>query len=157
MMNRGNILIVTTLLGLAIPQAAFAQSNTFTGTWQLNVAKSKFTPGPGPKSEMVNLQIEGQNVKATFTGIDAAGNPINISDTRPMDGMPHPMRTPNIDAAAMTPVDDYTIIFSHTKAGKLVSIETVAMAADGKTFTITRVGVDANERPFNNVSFFDKQ
>jgi hypothetical protein len=30
----------------ALPQPSFAQSNPLTGLWQLNLAKSKYTPGP---------------------------------------------------------------------------------------------------------------
>jgi hypothetical protein len=47
------MLTAMTLLVLAIvtfPHPGFAQSDRFVGTWQLNLAKSKFTPGPPPKS-----------------------------------------------------------------------------------------------------------
>ena len=35
------ILAGMTLLGLAVPQSAFAQSEPFAGLWQVNLAKSK--------------------------------------------------------------------------------------------------------------------
>jgi hypothetical protein len=60
------------LLGLAVaalPRAGFAQSDPFIGTWQLNLAKSKFSPGPGPKSATMNVQGEGENHNVTFAGI----------------------------------------------------------------------------------------
>jgi hypothetical protein len=61
------VLIAMTLLGLAIaiPQAAFAESDPLLGTWQLNLAKSKHTPGPGPKSATENIQRKGENRKLT--------------------------------------------------------------------------------------------
>jgi hypothetical protein len=108
-MNRRTTLMLTGMtLGLAIaavPQIAFAQSDPFLGTWQLNLAKSKFSPGPPPRSVTVNEQAEGQNLKGTFTGTDTSGNPINFVAAYVFDGMPHPTGNPNGDATAYTRVD----------------------------------------------------
>jgi hypothetical protein len=54
-MNRRTTLMLTgvSLLGLVIstlPDASFAQSDPWTGLWQLNLAKSKQSPGALPKS-----------------------------------------------------------------------------------------------------------
>jgi hypothetical protein len=144
-MTRRSTLTLTTmaLLGLAIaafPQACFAQSDPFLGTWQLNLAKSKYSPGPPLKSEIVNTQAEGQDLKITFTGIGPDGNPFSVVVTDVLDGMPHPRtgNNPNIDAIALTRVDAYTLILSRTKAGKLVGTGTVAPipAPIGKSTTL---------------------
>jgi hypothetical protein len=149
------------LLGLAVaalPQIAFAQSDPFIGTWQLNLAKSKYSPGPPPKSSTVTFQAEGQNHKVTITGINAAGDPTSGGVTRNYDGMPHPVTgNPAYDAVAWTRVDPYTVIFSRTKAGKLVQTETNVVSQDGKTATDTVTGTDANGRPINIVGVYDKQ
>jgi hypothetical protein len=53
-MNRRTtlLLVAMTLMGLAgSPQLGFAQSDPFLGIWQLDVAKSKYIPGPPPKSQ----------------------------------------------------------------------------------------------------------
>jgi hypothetical protein len=83
----GLMLTGMTLLGLAIaiPQTAFAQSDPLLGTWQLNLAKSKYS-APAPKSSTVYFQAEGQNRKGTAVGIDAAGNPTVLV-------LPHTMMT----------------------------------------------------------------
>jgi hypothetical protein len=65
------LLTGTTLLGLAIavlPQFSFAQSEPPIGLWQLNLAKSKFSPGPGPKSMILNYQREGQMARSRWSG-----------------------------------------------------------------------------------------
>jgi putative tryptophan/tyrosine transport system substrate-binding protein len=88
------------LLGLAVaalPRAGFAQSDPFIGRWQLNLAKSKFSPGPGPKSATMNVQGEGENHNVTFAGINAEGNRQSLVLTWLYDGMPHPV-TPNTEA-----------------------------------------------------------
>src|ERR1700752_1770453 len=41
------------------------------GTWTLNVAKSKYSPGPAPKSETRTYVMAGEDIKATLTGVDA--------------------------------------------------------------------------------------
>ena len=85
-MNRRATLSLTgaTLLGLAIaalPQYGFTQGNQparalATGLFQLNLAKSKFSPGPPPKSQTVDYQGEGQNRRGVVVAIDAEGNPV---------------------------------------------------------------------------------
>jgi hypothetical protein len=161
-MNRRTTLMLTGMtLGLAIAgaphQAAFAQSDPLLGAWQVNLSKSKFSPGPPPRSLAFSLQAEGQNLKETVTGTDTSGNPINFVAAFVFDGMPHPTGNPNGDATAYTRVDAYTVIRSLTKAGKLVETLTHVVSPDGKTLTITTNGIDANGRPFNNIAVNDKQ
>jgi hypothetical protein len=149
-----------TLLGLAVaalPQIGFAQSDPFVGTWQLNLAKSKYSPGPPPKSLTANIQAEGQNHKATITGINAEGNPTSAVITRTFDGMTRPGGGSGSDAVTITRVDAYTIIISRTRAGKLVQTQTEVLSQDGKTLTATIIGTDANGRPFNIIRVLDKQ
>jgi hypothetical protein len=126
-MKRRTVLVLTgtTLLGLAIagsPQAGLAQSDPMIGTWQLNLAKSKYSPGPPPRSQTVTVQAEGQGIKPTYTGTGANGNPNNVVVTDVFDGMPHPPPdNPYFDAVAQTRANAYVFISSRTKAGKLVS------------------------------------
>ena len=61
-------LVSITLLALC---AACAQSakDPFIGTWKLNAAKSKFNPGPGPKSQTVTIGADGKvTVESVQTG-----------------------------------------------------------------------------------------
>jgi len=163
----GRTLTTIVLLGLAVatalPQLAFAQTDPFLGTWQFNLAKSKYSPGPPPRSQTSNTQAEGQNLKFAITGTGANGNPISTTLTAVIDGMPHPAPpvpdNPNAayDAAATTRVDAYTLIFSFTKAGKLVQISTLIVSPDGRTTTLTRTGADANGRQVNDIAVWDKQ
>ena len=149
------------LLGMAIvalPQPGFAQSSPFLGTWQLNLAKSKFSPGPAPRSVTVNEQAEGQNYKQTITGTDGAGNPISVVIARFYDGMPHPSTNANWDAVAFSRVDDHTYIGSRMKAGKLVGIETLVLSPDGKTLTTSVTGdAPGGRQQVNSVAVYDKQ
>jgi hypothetical protein len=144
-------------IATALPQIAFAQSDPFLGTWQLNLAKSKYSPGPPPKSTIVNIQAEAQGLKVTVTGVNAEGSPINNTFTAVGDGIPYPAGNPNFDASAAVLVDAYTLINSRTKAGKFVGTQTVVVSPDGKTLMATNILLDANRRPINSITVFDKQ
>jgi hypothetical protein len=159
-MKRRAVLIATTLLGLAItaPQSVFAQSDPFLGTWQLSVAKSKYSPGPPPKSSNVTVQAVGQNHKLTVVTIDPEGKQTSAENTRVYDGMSHSVTgNPDYDAGTFTRVGTYTIIISYTKDGKLVRTATNVVSQDGKTITATNVGTDASGRAINNIAVYDKQ
>ena len=155
------------LLGLAIvalPQSGFTQGNQptralATSVFQLNLAKSKFSPGPPPKSQTVNYQGEGQNRKAAVVTIDAEGNPAaSVFMELVQDGKPHPVTgNPAFDAQVGTIVDFYTTNLTRLKAGKVVQTGTAVLSQDGKTSTITTTGTDANGRQFNNIAVYDKQ
>ena len=163
-MDRRATLLLTGLAVLAASFAAlsqpvaFVQSDRFIGTWRLNLEKSKYDPGPPPRSGMVDVQGEGQNRKATSAGIDAAGNAFNQVYTFIFDSQPHPLiGHPRGDAAVYTPVDANTVKWTVTKGGEVVLSGTDTISPDGKTVTITTTGLAASGRPVNNIAVFDKQ
>jgi hypothetical protein len=161
-MNRRITLIMIGIasLGLAAvasPQPGFAQSDPLLGTWQLDLAKSKYSPGPPPKSQTTTIQAEGQNHKLTLVGVDAAGKSTTSVIMRAYDGMPHPVTgNPAYDAEAAARPDAYTIIISRTTGGKLIETDTMLVSPDGKTRTFTTIGTDATGRQFNNIAVFDR-
>jgi hypothetical protein len=160
MNRRTSTIMVLPCLATAtlLSQIAFAQTDPFVGTWQLNLAKSKYIPGPSPKSQTVNVQAEGQGQRVTITGVAASGNPFNYTFTAVFDGLPHPTENnPNQDAYAATRVDAYTHIFSDLKAGKLVGTTATVVSPDGKTTTATEIVLDPNGKLINNITVFDKQ
>jgi hypothetical protein len=46
----GVVVTLTVVLGAGLGQVAAQSSNPRLGTWKLNVAKSKYDPGPAPQS-----------------------------------------------------------------------------------------------------------
>ena len=61
------------------------QDNPHMGTWKLNEAKSKLSPG-GPKNHTVIYTPAGDSVKVTVDGTDAAGKPTHNEWTGKFDG-----------------------------------------------------------------------
>jgi hypothetical protein len=141
-MNRPTLTTMV-LFGLAVaafPQAGFAQGDPFIGTWQINLAKAKYNPGPPPKSLTVNIQGDGQNRKVATVGIGSEGNPFASVTELAEDGKPHPViGSLIVDAEAWTRVDARTVNIGRTKAGKLYQTITFVVSPDGKTLHRTRL------------------
>jgi len=162
-MNRRTTLTLTMgLLSLAFataePRAGFAQSNTLIGTWKLNLAKTKDSPGPPPRSQTLVYQAEGQGLRVTVDTVDAQGNAAKASFTLFFDGKSYPVTgLPDWDASTYRQVNVSTTESTRTKGGKEVQTATRVVSADGKTLTITASGVDANGRQINNVDVYDKE
>jgi hypothetical protein len=154
MNRRTTILTGMTLLGLAaLPQVGFAQSSSLIGTWRLNLDKSKFSPGPPPRSATLTYTQDGQNIRNTTQGIDAQGNAISGVLMHIYDGQAHPSTGGQAsDASAYTRVDANTFIFSRSKVGKLASTGNGVISPDGKTLTVTTTGTNGN-----SVAVYEKQ
>ncbi len=68
-MNRRTTLTLTSIALLFLPallatavvsEIGLAQSNPLIGTWKLNLAKSKFIPGPPPRSQTMSFAGKGK-------------------------------------------------------------------------------------------------
>ena len=153
------ILALAAVFASALPQPGFAQSNPRIGTWKLNLAKSTYSPGPPPRSQTILSEPVGQGLRGTTESIDAQGNPAKgIFGPYLFDGKSYPVTgNPAFDAVSLKQVNDSTVEQTRTKAGKVVQTTTDVISADGKTWTLTTTGVDANGQPINNVSVYDKQ
>ena len=136
----------------------FAQENPFVGTWVLNVAKSKHTPGPPPKEQTVINEAAGAGMKTTVKGVDASGKPMSVSFASTFDGKDHPVTgNPDWDSNAYMRVDLHTLQVTRKKAGKVVQTGTNVVSKDGKTRTVTVTGVNTQGQKINNVSVFEKK
>jgi hypothetical protein len=72
---RKNLLVVSLAACCAIvlsSSVALAAEN-WLGTWKLNVAKSKYSPGPGPKSLTLKLEATADGIKLTSDGVNSEG------------------------------------------------------------------------------------
>src|SRR5215510_5153424 len=138
--------------------SSFAQTDPIIGTWKLNLAKSKFSPGPSPKSNTLTYEAVGQGVKVTNKLTDAEGKQLDIQGTANYDGKDYPVTgNPDWDTIARKRIDAYTMETTRKKAGKVVSTATSVVSKDGKTRTVTEKGVNAKGENFSNTLVFEKQ
>ena len=152
-------IVLSGLAVAALPQLSFAQTDAFAGVWQLNLAKSKYTPGPPQKSLTVYIQGEGQNRKLTAVGINAAGNALSqIWSEFVEDGRPHPIAgNQNVDSQTYTRADAHTINISRLKDGKTVGTAALVVSPDGKTMTFNNSTTQATGRQISETQVYDKQ
>ena len=78
-----------------------AADDPFSGTWQLNAAKSKYEGGPAPEKATVTIQSDGttSTVKAEST---FEGKSYSTSYTAKLDGTPAPLQgSPVADMVAV--------------------------------------------------------
>ncbi len=149
----------TTLLLVALAlSVSAAAADQQSGTWKMNPAKSKYSPGPAPKSVTVKIESDADNIKLSSDGIDAAGNPTHVEFTAKYDGQDYPITgVPNADTIALKRIDASTTESTSKKAGQVVMIVRSVVSKDGKTRTSTFKGTDAKGQDVNNVVVYDKQ
>jgi hypothetical protein len=155
------VVSVVALLGLFAAvrsDVVSAQADPHVGTWVLNVAKSKYTPGPPPKEQTSVYSAAGQGIKVSTKGVGADGKPTMLDFTAMFDGKDHPATgNPDFDATMMKRVDSHTIEFTRKKGGKVVQTATSVVSKDGKTRTITTTGTNAAGQKINNVGVYEKK
>ena len=160
-MDRRTVLtlgLLSAVFATAASQRALSQSDLLIGTWKLNLEKSKYSPGPPPKSQTLNFQRAGQDLQNTAETIDAQGQATKIVFMHIYDGKPHPTTgNPLFDATTYTPVDDHHVKWVRSKADKPVQTGSNEISADGKTFTVSTEGVGPNGQPVSSVAVYERQ
>ena len=127
------------------------------GTWKLNEAKSKMTPGT-TKFNTVTFKNMLENIKATGDGIGGDGKPMHVEWSGKFDGKDYRVTgDPSADTRAYRKVNDRTIEVTVKKNGKVIVTARSVVSADGKTRTSTVSGTTAKGKKFNNVAVYDKQ
>lgn len=128
------------------------------GTWKLNVAKSKYSPGPPPKSATVTYEASGEGIRRTGQTVNADGQTTSFEYTAQYDGKDYPVKgNPNADSISLKRVNDRTVEGTLKKEGKVTTNVRRVVSADGKTLTITVKGKNAQGQNVNNVSVYEKQ
>ena len=129
------------------------------GTWKLNLAKSKYSPGPAPKSQTLKIEALGANgVKYTSDGADADGKPTHTAFQAQYDGKPNPFTgMADADMISYKRIDANTVESTTTLKGKPAVVSKAVVSADGKTRTLTQIGVNAKGEKVNNVLVYEKQ
>jgi len=147
------ITVAVLVLG-SIAQAADNQA----GTWKLNVAKSKYSPGPAPKEGTLTIESQADGLKFTIHGTDAEGKAVHMEFSPKYDGKDYPATgMPGADTISMKKIDDNTIETVSKKGGKPLITTKSVVSKDGKTRTSSQKGTNAKGEKVNNTIVYDKQ
>jgi len=147
------------IVGLALSAAhAASGDDPVLGSWQLNVAKSQFTPGPGWRSQVRVYQAAAEGVSVTWTGVDAQGQTMHVRYTYAYDGRDYPMLgSASYDRLNAVRIDARTVRSEEKRDGKIVGIAVRTVSPDGKILTITDEGTNRKGQSFSQLLVFDRQ
>ncbi len=149
--------IVLTLALCFVGVGSAYAADVFTGTWKLNDAKSKFTPG-SPKNKTVVYETAGDNEKITVDGTDREGKPAHNEWTGKFDGKDYPVTgDPTADTRSYKMVNDHTLTVTNKKNGKATITARIVVSADDKSRTVTASGTDSSGNKFHSTAVYDKQ
>ena len=139
-------------------------SDPWVGTWRLNVAKSKFDPGPAPQRNTLTIEaVAGGAQKHTFDGVDAKGQPNHSERVTKFDGSDVPVvQTPPPQGKAVVTqafrrLDARSFEVVGKRDGKVTVTTRVAISADGKTMTHTASGTNAQGQKVTDVRVYERQ
>ena len=142
------------LLGSGAAQAA----DNWAGTWKLNLAKSKYSPGPAPKSNVAKLEASDGGLKSTTDGVGADGKATHTEFSAKFDGKDYPYKgSTSYDTISLKRIDDNTYEASLKGKGKATMTSRTVISKDGKTRTQTQTGTDAQGKAVSNTVVYDRQ
>ena len=151
-------LVFATVAAIATGVPAETGTNPMVGTWKFNPAKSKFTPGPAPKSILVKIEPVGEGVKAVSETVDAESKTVVTEFTANYDGKDYPLKgSPGADTVSLKRTGPRTATRTDKKSGKVVQTSTREISEDGKSYTFTTEGKNAKGESFKNVAVYDRQ
>src|SRR4051794_30212666 len=100
------------MLAALLGGAVLAQTtDSQVGTWKLNVAKSKYSPGPVPKSATTKIEAAGASTKVVVDQTLADGTTRHFEFTANYDGKDNPVTgdNPDADMVARTRINANTV------------------------------------------------
>jgi hypothetical protein len=152
-------LLAITLAVSALMLGASAQAeDNQVGTWKVDLAKSKYSPGPPPKESTLKIESQPDGLKFTIDSINAEGKSIHSEASPKYDGKDYPMTgNPNADSISLKKINAHTIETQTKKDGKhMVTIRSV-VSKDGKTRTSTYTGKNAKGEDVHNTTVSIRQ
>jgi hypothetical protein len=151
--------VVAVVLAGVLGGTALTQSDPILGMWRLNVAKSKYSPGPAPKSDTrVYEPWETDGIKLTATIVQADGTPVAAGFSAHYDGKDYEVRgTADYDTLALKRVSATTVSEVLKKNGRVVGSAKHVVSKNGKMFTLTTNWTNTKGQKASRVSVYDKQ
>ena len=157
---RKNLLMVSlaACCAFVLSSSIAVAADNWLGTWKLDLAKSKYSPGPAPKSLTLKFEATPGGIKFTGDGVGADGKATHSMFLSKFDGKDVPYEgNPDADTASPKKIDDNSYENTWKKGGKATTTAKAVVSADSKTMTITHTGTNAKGEAVNNTNVYNKQ
>lgn len=149
---RGTALAIAFLISPVSGQT----SDPAIGTWELNLAKSTFHPGPPPNSTSRTYSVVADGVKMSADLVNAEGKRSHVEYTAKFDGNDYPfVGSQTIDTISLKRIDEFTTRWTLKKAGKVVGTGKREVSKDGKT--MVAASKNAKGEASGDVLVFDRR
>ena len=135
--------------------ASTTEQDLLLGTWQLDLSKSKYIPGPAPRSETRTYARDNEGLKGTIRRRLANGREEVIEYRADFDHEYPVAGTEAYDTIKLTRIDARTARADLSHAGRAFGTARRVVSDDGQTLTIEfrREG----DTGVNNVAVYRKQ
>ena len=141
----------------AAASTCLAADDANLGTWKLNEAKSKFSPGAAKNTSVV-YETAGDSIKVTVDGVGTDGKPSHNEWTGKFDGKDYPLTgDPAADTRSYKKIGARTLELTNKMGGKVVVSGKIVVSADGKSRTVSISGTDADGKKVTSTAVYDKQ
>jgi hypothetical protein len=150
-----NALLVASLLVFA---GAASAADPVIGTWTLNLAKSKFKPGPAPKSDTRTYAETADGIAWTWKSVAADGKETTVSAVLRKDGKDAKVTGSDMfDTIVVKKVDGNTVHSVLKREGLVVGEAERTISKDGKELKIKAKGAGPDAVSYENEMVYDKQ
>jgi hypothetical protein len=129
--------VVAAVLAASASQSNPAKEEPIVGTWQLNVAKSRYRPGPGPVSETRTYKRGPNGVEGTILRKFASGRSDRIEYVAEYDREYPVIGTEDYDHILLKRIDERTAEAVLSHAGRVYGTARRAITPSGSSMTIT--------------------
>jgi hypothetical protein len=158
-MRKSRLIVpLAVLCAIVLSSSLALAAENWLGTWKVNPAKSKYSPGPAPKSLTLKWDKTADGIRLTSDGVDAEGKATHSTYTSKFDGKDVPWEgNPNADTSTAKKIDDNNFSNVWKKDGKATITSKAVVSNDGKTLTTIQTGTDSKGRAVNNTVVYDRQ
>lgn len=131
-------------------------ADTRTGTWKLNLEKSRVQNASAWKSRLMIFEAAGPGAyRVTFEDTRADGTVTRRTDLVSYDGKKNPTAGDRVRVTTL--IDDHHATEVIEKDGKEVERLEEMISADGRTMTNHLTGTYTNGRPMDEIRVWEKQ
>jgi hypothetical protein len=151
-------MFVGAVLSLAGVALAAEAPDPVVGTWNLNLAKSKFDPSQALKSQTRTYTQGDDGISVTVNGVRADGSALSQRSTFKYDGKAYPWSgAADYDALTLKRVNGSTVTAVLMKADKKAGTTTRTISGHGKVMTLSTKVKGADGKSHSTVLVLDKQ
>ena len=144
-------------LAMSLLASVVSAADPFSGTWKLNVAKSKYTPGPAPDSVTVTIDFDG-SMSSVKSDASFQGKPMTTSYKVKLDGTPAPITgSPGSRRHRRHERPRHATAPQTMKGTTTVSESRARISSDGKVLTVTGKGLNPAGQRGSYTAVYDKQ